>query len=132
MKKATPPAFRSTFNRADTTRAAWVLRMTHHVFTERHKGLHNVVVINNDLDYYFYSPEDVVESLLVEYKNSERPWTVPYSVVVFHQGALLNMGDGGDINWDWQGNFTRHGDNFLDFQPCTPGVLYRQDPWIAT
>lgn len=117
--------------RSDIERAAWVLRITRHVFSERHKGHHNVVVINNKLEYHF-KPENEVERFLIEYKNSKRPWIVPYSVVVFRQGTLLNMGDGGDINWDWQGNFTRSGDRLLTFAPCDPEVSYKQDPWNPT
>ena len=111
-------------------RAAWVLRMTRHVFSERHSGRYNVVVINNDLEYHF-NPQNVVEKFTVEFQNSKRPWVVPYSIVVFDEGTLLNMGDGGDINWDWQGNFTRSGNKLLSFNPCISGVAYKQDPWNA-
>ncbi|KAL8917760.1 MAG: hypothetical protein Q9172_005697 [Xanthocarpia lactea] len=117
--------------RSDVERGTWVLRMVCYMFSERHKGQHNVVVINDELEYYF-KPENVVERFVVEYKNSKRPWVVPYSVVVFRQGTLLNRGDGGDINWDWQGNFTRSGGSLLTFYPCVPGVVYKQDAWNAT
>lgn len=116
--------------RSDIGRVAWVLRMTRHVFTDRHEGRYNVVVINDDLEYRF-QPEAVVEKFLIKFHISKRPWIVPYSVVVFDRGTLLNLGDGGDINWDWQGNFTRSGNKRLTFEPCISGVQYKQDPWNA-
>lgn len=120
----------SSVVQSDIDRASWVLRMTQHVFTERHLGCHNVVVINDDLEHYF-KPEGVVEKFLIKFHNSKRPWTVPYSVVVFRKGTLLNLGDGGDINWDWQGNFTRSGNKLLTFEPCISGVQFKHDPWNA-
>lgn len=128
--KPTNAGLSPTILRSDIERAAWVLRMTRHVFTDRHEGRYNVVVINNDLEYRF-QPEAVVEKFLIKFHNSKRPWTVPYSVVVFDRGTLLNLGDGGDINWDWQGNFTRSGHKRLTFEPCISGVQYKQDPWNA-
>ena len=116
--------------RSDIERAAWVLRMTRHVFTDRHEGRYNVVVINDELEYHF-KPEGVVEKSLIKFHNLKRPWIVPYSVVVFRKGTLLNLGDGGDINWDWQGNFTRNGNKLLNFERCISGVQYKQDPWNA-
>ena len=112
-------------------RADWVLRMTHHVFSERHQGSHNVIVINDKLKYKFYA-EGILERFLVNYHNKSISGPVPYAVVVFREGTFLNMGDGGDINWDWQGNFTRSGDKLLVFEPCVRGVKYKQDPWLAT
>ncbi|MCJ1402278.1 hypothetical protein MMC11_005498 [Xylographa trunciseda] len=111
-------------------RDAWVLRMVHHMFEARHQQHHNVVVINADLEYHF-KPEGVVERFLIDYHNTQRPWVVSYEVVAFREGTLVNIGDGGDINWDWQGNFVRNGNRLLTFKPCVPGVVYKQDPWIA-
>ncbi|MCJ1347325.1 hypothetical protein MMC31_005548 [Peltigera leucophlebia] len=112
-------------------RADWVLRMTHHVFSERHQGTHNVIVINDKLKYKFYA-KGILERFLVNYHNKNIAGSVPYAVVVFREGTFLNLGDGGDINWDWQGNFMRSGDKLLAFKPCVPGVGYKQDPWVAT
>lgn len=128
------PALPDSVTRSDADiieRAAWVLRMTHHVFSERHKGSHNVIVINDKLKYKFYA-EGILESFLINYHSKNMAGLVPYSVVVFREGTFLNMGDGGDINWDWQGNFFRSGDKLLAFEPCVPGVEYKQDPWVAT
>lgn len=108
-------------------RADWVLRMTHHVFSERHKGSHNVIVINDKLEYHFHA-QGIVERFLINYKIKSRSGFVPYAVVVFREGSLVNMGDGGDINWDWQGNFDRSGNRVLVFKPCIPGVAYKHSP----
>lgn len=128
------PALPESVTRSDADfidRADWVLRMTHHVFSERHQGSHNVIVINDKLKYKFYA-EGILERFLVNYNNKSIAGPVPYAVVVFREGTFLNMGDGGDINWDWQGNFIRSGDKLLAFEPCVRGVKYKQDPWLAT
>lgn len=106
-------------------RAAWVLRLTHHVFAERHKGSHNVLVINDKLEYHF-DAQGILERFLITYRSQSRAGNVPYAVVVFSEGRLVNMGDGGDINWDWQGNSMRSGNKMLTFNPCVPGIAYKQ------
>lgn len=111
-------------------RAAWVQRMTHHVFSERHRGSHNVLVINDKLEYQL-NAHGILERFLITYHSQSRAGNVRYAVVVFREGTLVNMGDGGDINWDWQGNFTRSGNKVLAFKPCVPGVVYKHDPWVA-
>ena len=111
-------------------RGAWVLRLSHHVFTERHRGCHNVVVINNELEYHL-NVKGTVERLVVNFYQQQNPKMVPYEVIVFKEGTLINMGDGGDINWDWMGNFVRNGTKLLTFKPCAAGVVYQQDPWLA-
>lgn len=108
-------------------RAAWVLRISHHVFFERHKESHNVIVINDKLKYQF-DAQGILERFLINYYSKCRAGLVPYAVVVFREGILVNMGDGGDINWDWQGNFTRSGNNVLVFKPCVSGIAYKHDP----
>ena len=50
---------------------------------------------------------------------------MPYEVVVFKEGTLVNMGDGGDINWDWMSNFERNGTKLLIFKPCVASVIYK-------
>lgn len=106
-------------------RAAWVLRLTHHVFSERHKGSHNVLVINDNLEYHF-DAQGILERFLITYRSQSRAGNVSYAVVVFSEGRLVNMGDGGDINWDWQGNCMRSGNKMLTFKPCVPGIAYKQ------
>ncbi|KAK1830631.1 hypothetical protein QBC39DRAFT_372675 [Podospora conica] len=109
-------------------RDQWVLRLTRHVFGERHGKRYNVLVINDDLQYCF-SPHGVVEEFNVVYQDTRHK--VPYRVVVFARGELINMGDGGDINWDWMGNFVRHNNAQLSFSPCAAGEEYQQDAWVA-
>lgn len=108
-------------------RAEWVLRLTHHVFSERHEGSHNVIVINDKLKYQF-DAQGILEKFLINYHSNTRAGLVPYAVVVFREGILVNTGDGGDINWDWQGNFIRRGNNALVFKPCVPGIAYKPGP----
>lgn len=112
-------------------RSAWVLRLSNHVFTERHQSRHNVVVINNELEYHL-NVKGTVERFVVKFYQQRKPNMVPYEVVVFKEGTLVNMGDGGDINWDWMGNFERNGTKLLTFKPCVAGVVYKQDPWLAS
>ena len=112
-------------------RGKWVLRLSHHVFSERHQSRHNVVVINNELEYHL-NVKDIVESFKIKFYQHKNPRVVSYEVVVFKEGTLVNMGDGGDINWDWMGNFTMKGSNLLSFKPCKTGVSYKQDPWLAS
>lgn len=118
------PALPESVTRSDVDiidRAAWVLRLTHHVFSVRHERSHNVLVINDNLEYYF-DAKVILERFLITYDSRSRAGNVPYAVVVFSEGRLVNMGDGGDINWDWQGNFKRSGDKILTFQPSVPGI----------
>ncbi|MCJ1458159.1 hypothetical protein MMC28_008530 [Mycoblastus sanguinarius] len=112
-------------------RGAWVLRLSHHVFAERHQSRYNVVVINNELEYHF-NLKGTVERFVVKFYQNTLPKVVPYEVVVFKEGTLVNMGDGGDINWDWMGNFVRNGTKLLVFKPCVAGIAYNQDPWVAS
>ncbi len=112
-------------------RSVWVLRLSHHVFTERHQSRHNVIVINNELEYHL-NVKGTVERFVVNYFQQLNPKMVPYEVIVFKEGTLINMGDGGDINWDWMGNFVRNGTKLLTFKPCVAGVVYKQDPWLAS
>ena len=112
-------------------RGAWVLRLSHHVFAERHQSCHNVVVINNELEYHL-NVKGTVERFVVNFYQQQYPKMLPYEVIVFKEGTLINMGDGGDINWDWMGNFVRNGTKLLTFKPCVAGVVYKQDPWLAS
>lgn len=124
------PALPESVTRSDVDlidRADWVLRMTRHVFSERHEGSHNVIVINDKLKYQF-DAVGILERFLINYHSKTRAGLVPYAVVVFREGILVNMGDGGDINWDWQGNFIRSGNNMLVFKPCVPGIAYKPGP----
>ena len=112
-------------------RGLWVVRLSHHVFTERHQSRHNVIVINKELEYHL-NVRDIVERFVVKFYQQQSPKVVPYEVVVFKEGTLVNRGDGGDVNWDWMGNFVRNGTKLLIFKPCVAGVVYKQDAWLAT
>lgn len=112
-------------------RAQWVLRMSRYVFKERHQSRYNVVVINQELEYHF-DAEGIVERHHVKYYEPPNSRMVPYEITVFESGVLYNMGDGGDINWDWMGNFKRQGTSMLTFSPCESKVAYIQDPWIPS
>ena len=112
-------------------RGAWVIRLSHHVFTERHQSRHNVIVINKELEYHL-DVRDIVERFEVKFYQQQSPKVVPYEVFVFKEGTLVNRGDGGHINWDWMGNFVRIGAQLLTFTPCVAGVVYKQDAWLAT
>ncbi|KAF2114231.1 hypothetical protein BDV96DRAFT_688444 [Lophiotrema nucula] len=121
---------------SSVARDAWVLRMTQHVFDERHRGRYNVLVMNEELEYFF-NPENVVEDTYSEYHSTDledgvsRGRTIKYRITVFRSGSLVNLGDGGDINWDWKGNFDRPSAKTLTFRPCVAGTHYQQDPWQA-
>ena len=129
-RSALPPHLPASVTAGDQDkmgRDQWVLRMARHVFSERHGKRYNVLVINNDLQYYF-TPHGVVEEFNVVYQDTRHK--VPYRIVVFTRGELINMGDGGDINWDWMGNFVRHNNAQLSFSPCKMDEDYQQDAWV--
>ncbi|KAK7187438.1 hypothetical protein DPSP01_002557 [Paraphaeosphaeria sporulosa] len=121
---------------SNIARDSWVLRLTQHVCDERHRSCHNVLVINEELEYFF-NPEGVVEEMYVIHYESKpgnatsRRRAIKYRVTVFESGSLVNLGDGGDINWDWKGNFDRTSAKTLTFKPCVSGVKYQQDSWQA-
>jgi hypothetical protein len=131
----TPGALPTAITQSNIARDSWVLRMTQHVFDERHRGRYNVLVINEELEYFF-GPEGVVEEKYVDFYESSRGEgrsrrVIKYRITVFKSGSLVNLGDGGDINWDWKGNFDRTSAKTLAFKPCVTGVQYQQDPWQA-
>ncbi|KAK3071562.1 hypothetical protein LTR53_008401 [Teratosphaeriaceae sp. CCFEE 6253] len=98
---------------------------------DRGQGTYNVVVINKELEYRF-DVEGIVERHEVDYYEPPDGRRIPYDVIVFREGVLYNLGDGGDINWDWMGNFRRSGISMLTFKPCEGEAGYVQDPWLAT
>jgi len=125
------PAFITASDSDNVSHAQWVLRLTRYIFNERHGARYNVVVINKQLEYHF-NADHIMERHYVRYFEPQRAKAVPYEVVVFREGVLYNMGDGGDINWDWMGNFERSGNCMLTFRPCKLGVKYVQDPWSSS
>ena len=97
------------------SRGGWVTRLGNHVYNIRHGGRFNVLVINTELERYFI-PEDVIETFEALYQSSKARRTVRYEVTVFRHGHLINLGDGGQINWFFGGNFEKIGMT-VDFRP---------------
>jgi hypothetical protein len=60
----------------------------------------------------------MVERLPVTYTNSKTLQMIHYEVTVFQQGSMTLLGDGGYINWCFEGNFNRM-DNYVEFNPIT-------------
>jgi len=100
-----------------------VSRLTSHVCHTRHAGRFNVLVFNTAVERYFI-PEGVVEQFLVVYdstKESAKVGKVTYEVTVFRKGHLVNLGDGGFINWCFEGNFERVGMSAIFAEIREPG-----------
>jgi hypothetical protein len=95
-------------------RGDWVQRLTDHVYTQRHASRYNVLTIHTNIDYHFL-PEGVVERFNFTYANRKTGQVIPYETVVFRSGHLTRLGDGGYINWCFEGNFERM-DNFVVFK----------------
>jgi len=93
------------------SRGDWVTRLASHVCRTRHTSRFNVLVFNKAVERYFV-PEGVVEQFNVVYDSvNESPHVgkVTYEVTVFRKGHLVNLGDGGYINWCFEGNYERVG-----------------------
>jgi hypothetical protein len=95
-------------------RGDWVQRLTDHVYTQRHASRYNVLTIHTNIDYHF-RPEGVIEQFNLTYANRKTGQIIPYETVVFRNGHLTRLGDGGYINWCFEGNFDRM-DNFVVFK----------------
>jgi hypothetical protein len=98
-------------------RSTWVRRINGHVFEQRHKGRHNVLTINTELEYYL-SMRECIEEFNVPYWDSDGRKIV-YRIVVFDKGELVNLGDGGFINWMFEGSYVRTGVSTLSFRPIS-------------
>ncbi|KAG2416183.1 hypothetical protein HFD88_007376 [Aspergillus terreus] len=88
-------------------RGDWVIRLAGH-FYARHGKRYNVLVINAAIEKIFM-PEGVVEKFQTVYRNKDAKSPVTYEVYVFKRGTLVNMGDGGYINWCFFGQLDRSG-----------------------
>ncbi|GES65956.1 stress protein [Aspergillus terreus] len=88
-------------------RGDWVIRLAGH-FYARYGKRYNVLVINAAIEKIFM-PEGVVEKFQTVYRNKEGKGPVTYEVYVFKRGTLVNMGDGGYINWCFFGQLDRSG-----------------------
>lgn len=95
-------------------RANWVRRATDYVFNDRHRAKYNVLTINDDLEYHLNVGE-ILEEFRVKQKTPAGK-TVPFRIVVFNEAELVNFGDGGYINWCFEGWFTRTGKGTVSFR----------------
>ena len=95
-------------------RGDWVRRLTSHVYTHRHNGHFNVLTINNSIEHHF-TPEGLIEKLAITYTNSAKPEIIHFNVFVFRKRFLIRVGDGGYLNWCFEGNFDRS-DNQVVFE----------------
>lgn len=60
----------------------------------------------------------MVERLPVTYTNSKTLQMINYEATVFQNGNMTLLGDGGYINWCFEGNLDRM-DNYVEFNPIT-------------
>ncbi|KAJ9149876.1 hypothetical protein NKR23_g4153 [Pleurostoma richardsiae] len=121
--KATPlpPSITASTSAEDPAldRGGWVQRLTNYVYEDRHERRYNVLTINEELEYHLNcSGQDPVEEHRLTYQKPGNAGTVPYRVVVFERGQLLNLGDGGWINLDLKGNWSVLGEGAWNFKPC--------------
>ena len=111
---------------ADTvSRGDWVIRLARY-FQTRHAEQYNVLVINAAIDKVLnIDEEDVVETFQTVYASRTKDAAVTYDVHVFRKGTLVNLGDGGYINWCFSGNYDRTGMSvrFSEIQPGQPYQL---------
>lgn len=114
-----PPLPRSITNSNEESvdRVIWVQRLTDHVFRQRHGRRYNVLTLNTKV-WHRFLPEEMVERLPVTYTNSKTLQVIHYEVTVFQKGTMTLLGDGGYINWCFEGNFNRM-DNYVEFNPIT-------------
>jgi hypothetical protein len=102
-------------NEESVDRVVWVQRLTDHVFRQRHSGRYNVLTVNTKV-WHRFLPEEVVERMPVTYTNSKTLQVIHYEVCVFQKGTMTLLGDGGYINWCFEGNFNRM-ENHVEFNP---------------
>lgn len=114
-----PPLPRSITNSNEESvdRVIWVQRLTDHVFRQRHGRRFNVLTLHTKV-WHRFLPEGIVERLPVTYTNSKTLQVIHYEVTVFQNGNMTLLGDGGYINWCFEGNFDRM-DNHVQFNPIT-------------
>jgi hypothetical protein len=68
-----------------------------------YKQKYNVMVFNTSQNYDASGLQGVKKRLPANYQG------VPYVVFIFKSGTFVNQGDGGFINWAFQGNWKRSG-----------------------
>ncbi|OAL49764.1 hypothetical protein IQ07DRAFT_588275 [Pyrenochaeta sp. DS3sAY3a] len=107
-----PPSI-CAIDHATMNRSEWVERLHNYFAYYRYKGEYNCLVINEQLEYMFNS-EDVIAETIVEF-NDLKHGMIPYRVVVFNVGKVINLGDGGYINWQFSGRHQRVGKSTVIF-----------------
>lgn len=111
------PEFITNSNEDLIERGDWTQRLGEYIQREHHKSKFNVVVVNQEIQYRL-NAEEIVEDFVVRYYETIHARVVFYRVVVFKRGVLINLGDGGYINWCGVGNVTRPGLKTLRFETC--------------
>ena len=103
----------SIVNAVNIDRGDWVQRLTAHMYNVRHSGRYNVLTIHTKIDFHF-APKGVVERIPSFYTDTNKKAVIPFETIVFEQGDLVRLGDGGFVNWCFHGNFKRD-DNVVKF-----------------
>lgn len=85
------------------------MRLAAYMYNIRHAGRYNILVMNTALERYF-TPQGIIERIQVDYDSCKERDILQYEIVVFESGYLVNLGDGGYINWCFEGNFDRSGE----------------------
>ncbi|KAL0939131.1 stress response protein yvgo [Colletotrichum truncatum] len=109
------PSYITASDNDTIRRDQWVGRLVEHVFRDRHQRNYNVLVINNSLEYHFNSTE-IAEDKVVQYMDPING-SIPFRVLVFNEGQVVNFGEGGYVNWHFIGGWTRHGVSSVTFHP---------------
>lgn len=89
-------------------RGDWVKRLISYVY-KQYECKFNVLMIHTKIDHHFI-PEGVVKRYEAVYKDIRNCKAIPYEVTVFRSGNIIRMGDGGFLNWYFQGKFEKLGD----------------------
>lgn len=84
------------------------------------EGIHNIGWFINVKFKYQLDAQSLLESFLINYHKESRAGLVPFPVV--------GVGDGRDINRNWQGKFIRSGNKELAFKLCVPGIANKYGP----
>ncbi len=79
------------------------VKQTSEVAYGLYKQRYNVMVFNTSQNYDASGLKGVIKRLATNYQG------VPYVVFIFKSGTFVNQGDGGFINWAFQGNWKRSG-----------------------
>lgn len=63
---------------------------------------------------YHFRSNTIIEDQVIAYENpSDSP--IPFRVLAFDEGEVVNFGNGGFINWYFLGDYSRHGVSSVSF-----------------